>query len=206
MFKLHRLSLVHQMAVTAAIASLCVFTVLIGLTSHLTERAALAKTEEELHGQIKNISQLLELSHANAVADASKALRRFKDSLGPIRIGAETLAVGRYQLPIVRGGDRILNDNLELLEGLRRQIDADPAWAPPAAPRRYELMRTVVVRTPAFAFTRPCVGFETFAGGELIATDGADEVRAPEGGCTILMPARVPVPGREGVYLARPLD
>ena len=127
MFKLHRLSLVHQMAVTAAIASLCVFTVLIGLTSHLTERAALAKTEEELHGQIKNISQLLELSHANAVADANKALRRFKDSLGPIRIGAETLAVGRYQLPIVRGGDRILNDNLELLEGLRRQIDADPA-------------------------------------------------------------------------------
>lgn len=84
-------------------------------------------------------------------------------------------------------------------------IDADPAWAPPAAPRRYELLRTVMVRTPAFAFTRPCVGFETFAGGALIATDGDDEIRAPADGCTILMPARVPVPGREAVYLARAL-
>ena len=85
-------------------------------------------------------------------------------------------------------------------------IDADPAWAAPAPPRRYELLRTVVIRTPDFAFTRPCIGFETFAEGELIATDGPDEIRAPCANCTILMPARVVVPGREGVYLARPLD
>jgi len=127
MFKLRHLSLVHQMAITAAVASLCVFAVLIGLTTHLSERAALAKTEEELNSQIRNISRLLELSHANAVADANKALRRFKDSLGPIRIGADNVAAGNYQLPVVRGGDRILNDNVELLDGLRQQIDADPA-------------------------------------------------------------------------------
>lgn len=72
--------------------------------------------------------------------------------------------------------------------------------------QRYELVRTCVVRTPDWRFARPVVGFETFDGGELIATDGADEIRAPEGGCTILMPTRNPVPGREGVYLARLLD
>ena len=44
------------------------------------------------------------------------------------------------------------------------------------------------------------------AQGELIATDGADEVRAPCDRCTVLMPTRAPVVGREGVYLARPMD
>jgi predicted deacylase len=70
--------------------------------------------------------------------------------------------------------------------------------------RRYQLLQTYVVRTPEFRFTRPVVGFETFAAGELIATDGDTEIRAPED-CTILMPTRQPIVGREGVYLARRL-
>jgi predicted deacylase len=73
-----------------------------------------------------------------------------------------------------------------------------------APQRRYLLLQTYVIRTPEFRFTRPVVGFETFAKGELIATDGATEIRAPED-CAILMPARAPIPGREGVYIARPL-
>jgi predicted deacylase len=73
------------------------------------------------------------------------------------------------------------------------------------AARRFELLQTYVIKTPDFAFTRPCVGFEVFAKDELIATDGPDEVRAPCDDCTILMPARVSVVGREGVYLSRPL-
>jgi predicted deacylase len=70
--------------------------------------------------------------------------------------------------------------------------------------RRYQLLQTYVVRTPEFRFTRPLVGFETFAAGELIATDGPTEIRAPED-CTVLMPTREPIVGREGVYLARRL-
>ena len=71
-----------------------------------------------------------------------------------------------------------------------------------APQRRYELLRTYVIKTPEFRFTRPLVGFETFRSGELIATDGDEEIRAPED-CAVLMPARVVIPGREGVYLAR---
>jgi predicted deacylase len=70
--------------------------------------------------------------------------------------------------------------------------------------RRYLLLETHVIRTPEFRFARPVVGFETFAAGELIATDGAAEIRAPED-CTILMPARAPIVGREAVYIARAL-
>ena len=81
----------------------------------------------------------------------------------------------------------------------RAPVDTTP-------PRRFELLRTHVIATEAFAFTRPVVGFETFAKDALIATDGDLEIRAPCDDCTIFMPARVAIVGREGVYLTRPLD
>ena len=71
--------------------------------------------------------------------------------------------------------------------------------------RRFELLETHLVRTEGFAFVRPLLGFEVFAGGELIATDGPDEIRAPCDECTVFMPARVPIVGREACYLTRPL-
>ena len=85
-------------------------------------------------------------------------------------------------------------------------IECDPAEVPAATPqRRYELVQTCMIRTPEFRFVRPLVGFEVFAKGELIATDGKDEIRAPCEDCTILMPARRPIVGREAVYLTRPI-
>jgi len=82
-------------------------------------------------------------------------------------------------------------------------VDPRPQAAAPQ--RRFQLMQTWVIRTPEFRFTRPLIGFETFAEGELVATDGADEIRALCDDCTVLMPARLPIVGREGVYLARPI-
>ena len=81
--------------------------------------------------------------------------------------------------------------------------------APPvAAPQqRFELLRTCTVQTPQFAFVRPLLGYERFAEGELIATDGeAGEIRAPCADCTVLMPTVNPIVGREAVYLTRPLS
>ncbi|TWO64909.1 succinylglutamate desuccinylase [Caenimonas sedimenti] len=85
-------------------------------------------------------------------------------------------------------------------------IDADPAWQAPGPQRRYELITAVLVKTPEARFARPVIGMETFAAGELIAIDGSEEVRAPCNDCTIFMPIRVAIPGRELVYLTRPLS
>jgi predicted deacylase len=74
-----------------------------------------------------------------------------------------------------------------------------------APPRRFELLRTHVIQNESFAFARPLIGFETFAEGELIATDGALEIRAPCDDCTVFMPARQAIVGREGVYLTKPM-
>ncbi len=75
----------------------------------------------------------------------------------------------------------------------------------PAAQRRYELLETCMVRTSDFRFTKPVQGFEVFAKGDLIATDGPHEIRALCDDCTILMPTREPIVGREAVYLTRPI-
>jgi predicted deacylase len=85
-------------------------------------------------------------------------------------------------------------------------IDADPSWTAPGPQRRYALLNTPVIKTEQMRFARPVVGMETFAKGELIATDGDEEIRSPCDGCTIFMPARSAIPGRELVYLTRPLD
>jgi predicted deacylase len=82
---------------------------------------------------------------------------------------------------------------------------APEAWPPATPAQRYQLLQTWVIKTPDFRFTRPLIGFETFAPGELIASDGPDALHAPADGCTVLMPARLAIVGREGVYLARPL-
>ena len=84
-------------------------------------------------------------------------------------------------------------------------VDAVAGRPAPGAQRRYELLETCMVRTPDFAFTRPIEGFEVFAKDELIATDGSLEIRALCDDCTVMMPTREPIVGREAVYLTRPL-
>lgn len=75
----------------------------------------------------------------------------------------------------------------------------------PAPVRRFELLSTHVVAHADFRFTRPVVGFETFAQGELIAMDGDQAIHAPCDDCTLFMPTRQAIVGREGVYLTRPI-
>lgn len=75
--------------------------------------------------------------------------------------------------------------------------------APVQPQHRFELLQTHLVHTPDFRFTRPLIGFETFAEGELIATDGDHTIVSPCDGCTIFMPTREPIVGREAVYLTR---
>ncbi len=84
-------------------------------------------------------------------------------------------------------------------------VDGPSRGSANGAQQRFELLQTRMVKTPAFRFVRPLVGFETFDSGELIAIDGDDQVRAPCDRCTVLMPTRKPIVGREGVYLARPM-
>ena len=76
---------------------------------------------------------------------------------------------------------------------------ASAETAPPA--RRYMLLEVHMVKSTDLRFTRPVLGFEVFQKGELIAINGGEEIRSPCDDCTIFMPTRMPVVGREAVYL-----
>ena len=84
-------------------------------------------------------------------------------------------------------------------------VDAPEPRPAAQAAQRFELIETFLVRTPEFRFTRPLVGLETFAQGELVATDGDHQIVSPCDGCTVFMPTREPIVGREAVYLTRPV-
>ena len=128
-----------------------------------------------------------------------------------IQHGAHGGADGKGSAVVVECGQHFKRSSADLatevalnLLGHFKLIDRD---VPPAArpARRFELLRTHVVKHTEFRFARPLIGFETFAKGELIATDGDEEIRAPIDDCTIFMPTRQPIVGREGVYLTRPM-
>ncbi|MDM0007087.1 succinylglutamate desuccinylase/aspartoacylase family protein [Variovorax sp. J22G73] len=80
-------------------------------------------------------------------------------------------------------------------------VDAAPGAAAKVSARRFRLLEVHMVKTEGFAFARPVLGFETFQKGELIAVDAGEEIRSPCDDCTIFMPTRAPLVGREGVYL-----
>lgn len=84
-------------------------------------------------------------------------------------------------------------------------VARDPQAPAPGPQRRFELLETHVIKSSDFHFARPVEGFEVFAEGELIATNGDELIRAPCNDCTIFMPSREAVVGKEAVYLTRPL-
>ena len=139
---------------------------------------------------------------------------------GGMTSGAPLMQFGRQGLPQSTGVSAMVVECGQHFKQASADLATDVALgflahfgliAPPAprsvavAPQRLELLHTHVILTTDFAPVRPLVGFEVFRKGELIATDGAIEVRAPCDDCTIMMPASKAIVGREGMYLTRPI-
>lgn len=77
--------------------------------------------------------------------------------------------------------------------------------APPAPAQPFRLLEVHMVKSEDFTFTRPVLGFEVFDKGDLIAINAGEEIRSPCDNCTIFMPTRMPIVGREAVYLTEPM-
>ncbi|MFY3136437.1 succinylglutamate desuccinylase [Achromobacter xylosoxidans] len=84
-------------------------------------------------------------------------------------------------------------------------IDAPAVNAPPTPAQPFRLLEVHMVKSEDFTFTRPVLGFEVFDKGELIAINAGEEIRSPCDNCTIFMPTRMPIVGREAVYLTEPM-
>ena len=129
-----------------------------------------------------------------------------------IQHGRHGLAEGDGVALVVECGQHFRQSAADLATAVSLDFLAHFGLIEPAAPRpapgpqrRYELLQTCMVRTAEFRFVRPVQGFEVFGKGELIATDGPHEIHALCDDCTVLMPTREPIVGREAVYLTRPI-
>jgi predicted deacylase len=67
----------------------------------------------------------------------------------------------------------------------------------------YEISHVRICKNGGAGFVRPLEGFEEFSAGDLIGSDGEEEIRAPYDRCAVLMPKAQLVPGREMVTLAQ---
>lgn len=74
---------------------------------------------------------------------------------------------------------------------------------PEETPAVYVIASVKMCKSAQARFVRPLQGFEEFAAGELIGSDGEDEIRAPFDRCAAIMPKAELVPGREMVTLAQ---
>lgn len=106
-----------------------------------------------------------------------------------------------------RSGDVAIQTTLRFLD---RCGVLDPEFgrahikpAADAPPSTYEISEVCICRNGRAGFVRPLEGFEEFAAGELIGSDGEREIRAPYDRCAVLMPKAQLVPGREMVTLAQ---
>lgn len=84
-------------------------------------------------------------------------------------------------------------------------VDAPAGSAPPTPAQPFRLLEVHMIKSEDFTFTRPVLGFEVFDKGELIAINAGEEIRSPCDNCTIFMPTRMPIVGREAVYLTEPM-
>ncbi|MGE4438253.1 succinylglutamate desuccinylase [Achromobacter sp.] len=84
-------------------------------------------------------------------------------------------------------------------------IDAPARHAPATPAQPFRLLEVHMVKSDDFSFTRPLLGFEVFDKGELIGINAGEEIRSPCDNCTIFMPTRMPIVGREAVYLTEPM-
>jgi predicted deacylase len=93
---------------------------------------------------------------------------------------------------------------LDLCGILDRDVAATHIKPVPDQPAAiYEISDVRVCKNGGAGFVRSLEGFEEFAAGDLIGSDGEEEIRAPYDRCAVQMPKAQLVPGREMVTLAR---
>jgi Succinylglutamate desuccinylase / Aspartoacylase family len=119
--------------------------------------------------------------------------------------GTGVLNYGRHGDPASDSGGALVVECGQRFLAHLGLIDA-PANSAPAAPAQpFRLLEVHMVKSEDFTFTRPLLGFEVFNKGELIAINAGEEIRSPCDNCTIFMPTRMPIVGREAVYLTEPM-
>lgn len=105
-----------------------VFVAMIGITSTLTERAAVAQAESDLQNQMRLITGALDSEYESVRNRGVRQLNFLEQFLGgQVHLSDETTLTGEIQLPLLLTSGELLNGNTELLERFHRLTGEEPA-------------------------------------------------------------------------------
>ncbi len=128
MISFNRMSVVSQLSISIGLLCAVIFVALIAVVSVSSNRAAIEQTQRALGDQADATAKLLDLSYENAMANAAKGMSAFKGALGPISVGDDTVAMGKYPaVRVARAGGNMLNGDESRMKATRDLIGADPA-------------------------------------------------------------------------------
>ena len=129
MFKFfNRLPVARQISILGAIVCFCVFSALTVFVAVSSERSALRQTEAKLQTDLKLVTDTLEYVYQDHMARAARNIATFKSVLnGQVTASGATMVMAGNELPVLKIGDEVINDNKRIVAEFARLTGVDGA-------------------------------------------------------------------------------
>lgn len=117
----------RQLLILTVAVTVVVFGSLIAVVTHLSHGAAIQQAEESLHHELKLISSFLDYTFQTQVTTAKRRMGGFKKLLpGKLTVTKATMKTGDTEdIPVVRAGNEVMNNNAHYLEMLKQVNTAE---------------------------------------------------------------------------------
>ena len=128
MFKLRQLPIGRQIFIVTLLLCTAVFSGLITVVNLNVSSSIGAVSKDEVRGQLKVVSELMDYAYTQGINRASRNGRQFLKSVdGPLTVEAKTTRTGAADLPTLSIGKTVVNNNSAMLEKFRDAVGAEPA-------------------------------------------------------------------------------
>jgi methyl-accepting chemotaxis protein len=123
-----RLPVAQQIFILAAVLCLCVFSSMTAYVSISSEKSALRQTEAELQTQLKLVIDSMDYVYNDHMARAVRNLSTLRELMnGEIVATGASISTGGTDLPVLKVGNTVLNENQQLMQEYARLTSVDGA-------------------------------------------------------------------------------
>ena len=123
-----RLPVAQQIFILAGAVCLCVFASMTAFVSYSSEKSALRQTEAELQTQLRLVTDSMEYVFDDHMARSVRNLSTFKELLnGEVVATGSSMSTNGTDLPVLKVGNEVLNDNLRIVSEYARLTNVEGA-------------------------------------------------------------------------------
>jgi methyl-accepting chemotaxis protein len=118
----------RQIFLLAAAVCTAVFAGITGYVATATEASALRQTEHELQTQLKLVIDSMEYVYSDHAARATRNIKTLRELIGnDIAAAGTSIQTGPNDLPVLKAGNEVLNDNRRIMPEFARLTNVDGA-------------------------------------------------------------------------------